>query len=346
MDGAASRPTQHLPVSQIVRLSLYWLGLSAVFAGIGGILVGRLQFDGLVPAGTEGEALVRMTVLGTVIAIVVQPTVGTLSDYTSSRWGRRKPFIVIGSLLDIVFLFGIASSNTVLAIAAFMIFLQFSSNFAQGPFQGYMPDLVPAPQVGLASSLVGLFSVFGNVTGFAIAALAVKSNQFFIGTMALGLVEVVTMLGVVLRVDNGPPPRDRAGRSWRSIVGEAWGTDILKERSFLFLLCSRFFVLMGAAVLINMQTFFLAQSLHLDQDATGTAQLEVLGIVLVGNVIAVIPAGRLSDRIGRKRVIYGACLLGAIGLAIVAASPSVPVALVGGALFGIGRVPSWQSTGR
>ena len=333
---AGGRPTRPLPVSQLVRLSLYWLGLSAVFAGIGGILTGRLQFAHLVPAGTEGEAYVRMTLVGTLIAIIVQPTVGTISDYTRSRWGRRKPFIVIGSVLDVVFLFGIASSNTVLAIAAFMILLQFSSNFAQGPFQGYVPDLVPAPQVGLASSLVGLFSVLGNVTGFAIAAVAVATNQFFLATMALGMVELVTMIGVVVRVDKGPAPRDRAGRPWRSIVGEAWGTDILRERSFLFLLGSRFFVLMGAAVLVNMQTFYLAQSLRLDQRDTGAAQLAVLGVVLVGNILAVVPAGRLSDRVGRKRIIYLACLLGGIGLAIVAIAPSVPIALIGGGLFGIG----------
>ncbi len=333
---ADRRPTIALPVSQLVRLSLYWLGLSAVFAGISGILAGRLQFEHLVPAGSEGQALVQMTILGSVIAMVVQPTVGTLSDYTISRWGRRKPYIVIGSAFDVLFLFGIASSNTVLAIAIFMIFLQFSSNFAQGPFQGYVPDLVPAPQVGLASSLVGLFSVLGNVTGFAIAAAAVYTGQFFIGTMALGLVELVTMLGVVLRVQEGRAPRDRAGRPWRSIAAEAWGTDVLRERSFLFLLASRFFVLMGAGVLINLQTFYLAQSLGLDQKATALAQVAVLAVVVVGNLVAIVPAGRISDRIGRKRVIYVACLLGGTGLALVAVAPGVPLALVGAAMFGTG----------
>ncbi len=142
------RPTAPLPDLQLVRLSLYWLGLTAVMAGVTQILAGRLQYEGLVPAGTEGDALFRMTALGAVVAMVVQPTVGTISDYTISRWGRRKPYIVIGTLLDLVFLVGIASSNTVLAIAVFMILLQLSSNFAQGPFQGYVPDLVPAPQVG------------------------------------------------------------------------------------------------------------------------------------------------------------------------------------------------------
>jgi MFS family permease len=57
---------------------------------------------------------------------------------------------------------------------------------------------------------------------------------------------------------------------------------------------------------------------------------------VVGNLIAVVPAARISDRIGRKPVIYVACALGAAGLAIVAVAPGVPVALIGTALFGVG----------
>ena len=149
---AVARPTAHLPRPQLVRLSLYWLGLSSIFAGLTNILGNRLQFTGLVPAGTEGTTLFELTIGGSIVALLVQPTVGSLSDYTISRWGRRKPYILIGSLLDVAFLYGIAVSNTVVAIAAFVILLQFSSNFAQGPFQGYVPDLVPADQVGLAQT--------------------------------------------------------------------------------------------------------------------------------------------------------------------------------------------------
>jgi MFS family permease len=340
-DTSDARPSATLPRLQLVRLSLYWLGLTAVMGGISGILGGRLQYEGLVPAGTEGDALFRMTALGAVIAMLVQPTVGTISDYTISRWGRRKPYIVIGTLLDLVFLFGIGSSNTVLAIAVFIVLLQVSSNFAQGPFQGYVPDLVPAHQVGLASSLVGLFSVLGNVAGFGIAALAVAlvatlPSAFFIATMSLGVLEVATMISVVVRVDDGKAPRDRAGRSWLAVAREAWGTDILRERSFLFLVGSRFFVLMGAGVLVNGAVFFLGQSLGLDSSDAGVALLAVLAVVTAGNVVAVVPAARISDRVGRKPVIYVACALGAAGLAIVAVSPAVPPALVGVAFFGIG----------
>jgi MFS family permease len=335
------RPTKPLPPLQLVRLSLYWLGLTAVFAGIGGILQGRLQFEGLVPTGTEGEALFRMTVLGAVIAMLVQPTVGTISDYTTTRWGRRKPYILIGTVLDMVFLVGVASSNTVVAIAAFIVLLQVSSNFAQGPFQGYVPDLVPARQVGIASSLVGLFQVLGNVVGFGLAAAAVWlvarfDGAFFWATIALGVLELATMLSVVIRVDDGRVAKPRGSRSWASIAREAWGTDVLRERSFLFLVGSRFLVLMGGGVLINLATFYLAQSLRLDSTETGLALFGVLAVIAVGNVLAVVPAARLSDRIGRKRVIYGACFLGGSGLAVVAVAPGVPVALVGAGLFGVG----------
>ena len=96
------------------------------------------------------------------MAIIVQPTIGMISDYTVTRWGRRKPYIVIGATLDVVFLIGLALSQTYLMILVFLVLLQFSSNFAQGPFQGYVPDLVPAKQVATASGLMGVMIVWAR----------------------------------------------------------------------------------------------------------------------------------------------------------------------------------------
>ena len=452
-----ARPTATLPNGQLVRLSLYWLGLSSVFTALAIILGGRILFEGLGDEAMKATTLFILSFMGTIIAVLVQPTVGSISDYTISRWGRRKPYIFIGSTLDIVFLLGIASSNTVIAIAAFMALLQFSANFAQGPFQGYIPDLVPDKQVGLASALVGLFQVLGTAAGFAIGAIAVATNNFWLGTMALGLLEFVTMLAVVIRVsegrtpkaregrswrsiaaeawgtdilrersfvwlvwsrwfvlmgmtmltnfalfyfvqsfgikqvDTGGPmlavlaatvlgnaagfaigaiavatnsfwlgtmalgalefvtmlavvirvnegrtPKSRAGRSWRSIGAEAWGTDILKERSFVWLVWSRWFVLMGMNMLINFAIFYFAQSFKMKQEDTGGPMLAVLAATVVGTVIAVVPAARVSDRVGRKPVIYAACAVGAVGLGIVAVSPALPVTVFGGLIMGAG----------
>ena len=135
-------------------------------------------------------------------------------DYTISRWGRRKPYIFIGSLLDLVFLVGIAYSNTLIAIAAFIALLQFSSNFAQGPFQGYVPDLVPAPQVGTASALVGLMQVLGVVSGLRHRRRSrPPTHNYAIGLVALGVLELVTMLSVVFRVREGPVAQVARGPS-------------------------------------------------------------------------------------------------------------------------------------
>ena len=330
------RPVADLPRTQLVRLSLYWLGLSSIFTGLTAILSGRIQFAGLGAHGSEGSTLFALNFAGALIAALVQPTIGSISDYTISRWGRRKPYIFVGSVMDVLFLFGIATSNTIVSIAAFMVLLQVSANFAQGPFQGYVPDLVPKRQVGLASALVGLFQVLGNVAGFGIGAWAVASGNFFLGTMALGALELVTMLSVVWRVAEGRMARPRDGKSWPMIAREAWGTDILGERSFLWLVGSRWFVLMGANMLVNFAVFYLAQSFSLKQEETGGPNILLLAATVLGNLLTVIPAGRISDRVGRKPVIYAACVVGGAGMALVAAAPIIPVAIAGAALFGAG----------
>ena len=337
--GDGDRPTAELPRTQLIRISLYWLGLSSIFIGVTQILSGRIQFDEgspLYSPGSEGGTLFALTVVGALIAALVQPTIGSISDYTISRWGRRKPYIFIGSVLDVAFLYGIATSNSIVAVAAFMALLQISANFAQGPFQGYVPDLVPARQVGLASALVGLFQVLGNAVGFGIGSAAVATDSFFLGTMALGALELATMVSVVWRVGEGRSPRPRHGRSWLSIAREAWATDILKEHSFLWLVSSRLFFLMGATMLINLSLFYFAQTFGLPQDKAGAANFPVLAAVVVGNILTVLPAGRISDRIGRKPVIYVACAVAGTGMLIVALAPTIPVVIVGAALFGAG----------
>jgi MFS family permease len=331
---AQGRPTIELPTSALVRISLFWLGLTAIDSVVNAAVQARVKFDQLVPVGTEGSSLAIIAVLQFVFSVAVQPTIGSISDYASTRWGRRKPFILFGALFDAVFLIGIATSHTFVALVAFAVLLSFSTNIARGPFQGYVPDLVPDRQVGLASAVVGLMQVFGNVLGFGLAALATSEGNVGLAVVAIATVELVTMLSVVFRVPNGPPARSRAGRSWLSIAAETWGTDILKEKSYLWLLGSRLFILMGGAAVLNFVFLYLADSLRLSERESGTAFLMMLGAATVASLLSIIPASRISDRVGRKPVIYVCSALGAIGVAIIALAPNVGVAMVGAALFG------------
>jgi len=242
-DEGGARPTALLPLSNLMRISLYWLGLTAIDAAVGLFVTNRLEFDGLVPQDQVGQSMFFLGIGAAIVGIIVQPTVGYLSDFTVSQWGRRKPYIVIGSLFDVVILMGIAMGNSVAVLALFMILLAFSTNIARGPFQGYVPDLVAEPQVGMASGLVGMMQVIGNVTGFLLVSLSVALGRMELSLVAVAIVELVTMLSVVLKVGKGMPPKPRHGKSWSRIARETWATDVHQERSYLWLLISRLFFL-------------------------------------------------------------------------------------------------------
>ena len=78
--------------------------------------------------------------------------------------------------------------------------------------------------------------------------------------LAVAIVELVTMASVVLRVGKGLPPKPRQGRSWPRIAREAWATDILQERSFVWLLVSRLLFLTGGALLANFVVIYLSRT--------------------------------------------------------------------------------------
>lgn len=334
VDGSA-RPTTLLPIGHLIRISLYWLGLTAIDGAVGLFIQNRLNFSGMVDPLEIGRVTFLISIPVAVISILVQPTVGAISDYTVSRWGRRKPYIVIGSLLDLVFLAGIALADTVLILGAFAALLSFSTNIARGPFQGYVPDLIAEKQVGMASALVGLMQILGNVTGFLLVTIAVGLQRMELAIAAVAIVELLTMVAVVVRVSPGLPPRDRQGRSWAQIAGEAWATDILKERSYVWLVASRLFFLMGGAMLVNLVITYLKQSHGLDEQAANGTNFVILILIVLGNLVAIVPSARLSDRIGRKPVIYASCVIGGLGLAIAAVAPVVPLAMLGALLFGV-----------
>lgn len=321
-----------LPLSQLVTLSIYWFGIQTIWGGLNiTIIPGRL--DDL-SRDTQGTLLAIIMLAGAIAPIIIQPTVGVISDYTVTRWGRRKPYIVVGALLDVVFLAGIAFNNDFVAMVAFYFLLQVSSNFAQGPFQGYVPDLVPAKQVGTASGLMGLMLTLGTIAGVGIATLGGLLDSVALATLALGVVEVATMVVLIATVDEGRAAPRRT-RPWREIALSAWGRDILQQRSVLWLLLVRLLFL-GAynATLIAIGYFRRSHGLS-DDDADATVFVAT-AIVGVSTAIAAVPGGRLSDRFGRRPVIWAAALVAGAGLLGVAVAPTPELAILSWVPFGIG----------
>jgi len=316
-----------LPAFQIVQLSIYWFGINAIWGGLNNVILPR-RMDDLVGKANAGTGFALLTFLGAIVAILVQPTIGTISDYTITRWGRRKPYIAIGAVLDVVFLVGIATSNTYLSVVAFFVLLQISSNFAQGPFQGYVPDLVPGAQVGLASGLMGLMIILGRIGGVAIASIGLFTGSFVVATIGLGLLELATAIVTLITVDEGRVAAPRDGRSWLQIAMGAWGLDILKERSFVWLLGSRLFVLMATVTLTDLIFFYMSRSIGLSDAEIGIWINVATALLAVATAVTTFPAAKLSDRIGRKTMVYFTCVLGSVGMLGVALAPNIIVAII------------------
>jgi MFS family permease len=334
-DEDVTRPTVPLPLRQLLQITVYGLGIAALQGAVGFAFQKRMPV--MVPAGETGIYYAIESILILWVNVLVQPTIGMISDYTQSRWGRRKPYIAIGALLDVVFIAGFALSNSFISLVAFLALFQFSSNFAQGPFQGYVPDLVPEKQVGLASALLGAMQTVGYVVGGAIVTLALITGgdhpDYTIPTIVVALIELATGLGTIRWVREGGQPRNRHGRSWLEIAKSAWATDILQERSFVFLVLSRLMFFAGVNALLQFWVIFLDRTMHLPSSEQGVLYPLTQLVIALVTAIATIPSARVSDRIGRKPVIYLASAVGVVGLVVMALAPSFWVFLFGAAIL-------------
>jgi MFS family permease len=358
-DGAIEeRPTRLLSPLTLFQISIFWFALNTIWGGFE--LFQQERIDQLTESWAPlailgGEitnwrpiALGVMEVLAMFMAALTMPIAGSISDYTSSRWGRRKPFVLFGALLTLGALAGIAFSPTYIALVACFVVLQFTSNVARGPFAGLVPDLVPERQVGIASGLMGLMLTLGLVGGYLIMVTGLGSGDFTIQLLVIGLVIAATGIGTFLWVPNGPPGRSREDRSWASVAREAFGADMLRERSYLFLLGSRFAILMATGFFMNYNLAYLEDVLGIvgaSDVAVGPFSvddktfwiLSALAVGMVATAIGTIPGARISDRLGRKPVIYASCVIGAAGMGVIGLVPAsrVEMLLVGTALVGL-----------
>jgi MFS family permease len=341
---AHGRPTGRMPARQLFAISIYWLGINSIWGALNIQALPPLSERFLGPLyGPIGFGLIALLIV--IVAILTTPVVGMISDHTISRWGRRKPYIAIGTALDVVFLIGLALANDFIMLAAFAVLLSFSSNFAQGPFQGYVPDLVPAKQVGLASGLMGLMIILGNMVGVGLVAASVAlgeqtgivfNHPYGLAIVGIGVLEAVTALATLLIVDEGKQKApSREGRSWLQIALATFDRDFLHERSYIWMLGARLFLIAAPAMTVLSAPFLMRRTFGFG-DADATFWVFVVGAVLVVvAAVTVIPAALASNRFGRKRVIFATGIGGASGAAIVAAAPDIPIAIVGAALLGL-----------
>lgn len=160
-----------------ITINIYWLGLNIGSGIITPVLLPYLVLR-FMPAAQKNTYFATIRVIGLVVAMLVQPLAGMLSDRSTSRWGRRRPYIVVSTAFTVLFLaivgaspsfmgaasdaffrqtFGVTTAYAVLL--AGIVVLQVSTNFGFGALQGLIPDLVPEHQRGRASGVKAVFEL-------------------------------------------------------------------------------------------------------------------------------------------------------------------------------------------
>jgi MFS family permease len=186
-----------------LTINLFWLGMNIRNTAVGSFFMPYLV-DMYAPADIKNTALSMMRTAGLIIAMLIQPAAGLISDRSTSRFGRRRPFILIGTLLDLVFLAAIGLSWNYWALLIAILLIQFSSNISHGPLQGLIPDLVPEDQRGRASAIKAFFELIPIIlVGVSIAPL-IAAGHLTWAIVATGATLLITALATVWLVREQP----------------------------------------------------------------------------------------------------------------------------------------------
>ncbi len=186
-----------------ISVNLFWLGLNIRNTGVGNVLMPYLV-NAFVSPDIKNTALGAMRTAGLIVAMVVQPAMGLLSDRNTSRFGRRRPFIFVGVLFDLVLLIAIGLSGSYWVLFIVLLFQQVSANVSHGPLQGLIPDLVPEDQRGRSSAVKAIFELLPLIlVAFTIAKL-VGIGQIGWAIAATGVSLLVIMLLTMVLVKEEP----------------------------------------------------------------------------------------------------------------------------------------------
>ncbi|MGE5223536.1 MAG: MFS transporter [Omnitrophica WOR_2 bacterium] len=155
-----NRPTRWY---DYISINIYFFGLSTLSQT--NSLVTPLLVQQFVGEQVKGSYLGSLRLWTLMVALLFQALMGMLSDRSRLSWGRRRPFILIGTLVNLVFVVLVGYSSTMNGMAGFSflftiaILQQIASNTAQSAQQGLIPDLVPDNQRGKFSGIKAVLEV-------------------------------------------------------------------------------------------------------------------------------------------------------------------------------------------
>jgi MFS family permease len=332
--AALAEPTVRVRPLFLAALALANLGVMLAFFTPIQNLLPRLSEQ---IAGADGKeaALAWVTGVGAFVAIVANPLAGALSDRTTSRFGRRRPFIVLGAFVGAVFIALLSTQSTVVGLAVMWGLGQAAINAAYAGITATIPDQVPVPQRGVASGWVGLSQTLGIVLGVALVSFVVvdlAGGTYLIAVLAALLVIPFVLVLRDPRLTRAERPPFHLGAFLRGF----WVSP-RKHPDFAWAWIARFLVSLGSAMATLYLLFFLQDRVGLSGTDASQGQTLLIGLYALGTMLTAVVGGVLSDRSGRRKpYVIGATLVMAVAAVILSMTTTLPLAMVAAIILGLG----------
>ncbi|GHH89646.1 MFS transporter [Streptomyces capitiformicae] len=335
--GSASSLSEQIspaPARLVVALALAQFG--AYLAVLTPVMVTlALRVNQIVPEAERGAALGQVLSVGALLAMLGNPVFGALSDRTTGRFGRRRPWLLGGMVAGLAGLLIVALGGGVLALMAGWALAQLGINATLAALTSCVPDLVPDQQRARVSGVVGMMLSLSMIAGSGLAQIF--SGSMFLAFLVPGLIGLACVgLLVVVVKDRDRPARAGAFEPYgfREFLRSFW-VDPRRHPDFAWNFAGRFLVFTGAACVTSYSVYFLMD--RMGYDGVEVADKFFVGILVMvaATVVGSVLGGQLSDRSGhRKPYVLGSSLGMAAGLALVAASQTFGMYLVAMAVFG------------
>lgn len=272
-----------------------------------------------------------VTGIGAIVAVVVNPLAGALSDRTRPRvlgrqLGRRHLWTAGGALVTFLCLLVLAVAPNLFWITIAWAVANVGINTMLATLTSAVPDRVPVEQRGLVSGWIGMPVALGLVLGAILATAVVTTPPP--GYLIIAILLLVLVAPFVLRT-----PDDPLGDA--PIRKASFRLDLRGNPDFAWAWVTRFLVMLGNALGTLYLLYFLTDAVKLDDPETGLLYLILL--YTVGMVGTAMLGGWLSDRAGKRKVfVVWSGVVIAVAATLLALWPTWPVAMVAALLFGAG----------
>ncbi|HEY1353684.1 MAG TPA: MFS transporter [Ktedonobacteraceae bacterium] len=346
-DGSAgSTPVQLAQAETVAQAErpitpLYRTGflLTSMVAGLSSVCIKQLllpiQVGFLAPQQTN-TAFAIVSSLGALAGLLAAPIAGALSDRTVSRWGRRRPWIGGGTLVGVAGLLLMALSPNIPLLLVGEILEQLGVDAVLANVTALIPDQVPERQRATMSALNGMAPIVGGVLGLVLVTALTNPRVVEQGYLLLMLASCLCVVVFLCVLREPSLAREMVGPfHLRTFLASFLRP--LTSRNFAFTLLSRLMVFLAFTLLGSYLLFYLRAGLHapIERAAQGVTTFQLISTtVLIGTALLASVLSRRRQRL-KPFVICGALLM-ALGVEILAVSPTWTALWIGAAFFGAG----------